>query len=1068
MRRLKIATILALALTAHAQTSRGTVTGTVLDPTGAVVAGARLNLTGVETGVKLSTASNDAGVYRFDAVDLGAYELQVAHPGFRTFVGAGIPVEANRTTTFDARLDVGAAETRIEVNGESSELLVKDSPLRGGNFQPREVRDLPLTALNPLSLTRTLPGATDAAGSSINAGNVSAGAAFSINGQRPRSNNYMLDGTDNNNIWLTGEEQVLTIADAIAEVSVQTGNFGVEFGRAAGGVLNIITKSGSNDLHGTLLWRYQSQRFNSVSNSDKLIGIRQAVLSDNIFGFTVGGPVRKNKTFFFAGFQQRYGHSTSNNPIQIPTADAVSRLESLFSNNPRLALYLGALGSLRGTGAPFTVGLGVDPQTGIDRGSVQFAAGSYGFPSVNDGPQWLGRIDHYQSEAHRLSLRFSYDSLLTLPCPCGSSGGVISFPGFIKEQAFSHDNVAFTDSYTFGPSYTNEFRFSYERPDAELGTTWPGSVPAAQTLPGITISSVAAPGLNNSGQFYYGNNFLFQETQTKLTGGHAFRYGIEFLRQNLTEAPAVSTVGNVAFVPSPGYSAFANFLDDFSGTSAVNGKVFGATPFHPGQLRQSYFFQDNWKITPALALTLGLRYENSGQPANSLPYPAFAGFDPAQFLVRHEVHRDNLDFGPALGVAWSPLLHSGWLARLLGEGKTVFRGGYQISYDAFFTQLMTTAAVGTPNAINTKIPAPNTGRGAPNWFEQLPKSAAAPSVTDAQSAIDPNLRSPYTERWSFGFQRLLPQSMLLDVSYVGSESHRLYTPADLNPRLLTGGRLYPNYGQVLMIDNEGNSSYHALQARLERRFSRGFQLSASYTWSKDIDSISDVVGGLKQSPASSTALTSVPISQGGLKLDRGLSDYDRTHRLTIVYLWAIPGPRSGWMRYALGSWSLAGVTTLQSGTPFTVGNGFDRNNDTFSEDRPDIGNPNAPLNTRAITSTKCSTGYQNADALACVSPSDVHWVEGIGFPNAATVGRNTLHTGGTNNFDLNLTKSIPLGEKRRLELRWEAFNAFNHPQFVQVPPMSVLNTITPAGRFLNRDFTNSGIRTMWVQAKVIF
>ena len=1066
MRSLKIASVLALALAAHAQTSRGTVTGAVLDATGAAVVGVHVSLTGVDTGGKLSTTSNDAGVYRFDAVDLGVYEIRVAHPGFRTYIGSGINVEANRATTIDPRLEVGTAETRIEVNGESSEMAVKDSPLRGGNFQPREIRDLPLPGLNPLSLIRTLPGATDAAGSSINAGLENAGAAFSINGQRPRSNNYMLDGTDNNNVWLTGEEQALTIADAVEEVSAQTGNFSVEFGWAAGGVLNVITKSGTNALHGTMLWRYQTQRFESVSNLDKLYGISQAVFSYNVFGFTVGGPVRKNKTFFFAGFQQQYERSTSNNLVQIPTASAVSQLRSLFPDNPRLNLYLDALGNLRGTGAPFPVALGADPLTGLDRGSVSFAAASYTFPAVNDGPQWLGRIDHYQSDAHRLSLRFTYDSLLTVPCPCGSSGGAVSFPGFIRQQAATHDNVVFSDSYTFSPSYTNEFRFSYERPDADLGTTWPGSVPSAFTLPGITITGVAAPGLNNSGQYYHGSNFLFQETQTKLKGGHAFRYGVEFLRPDITEAFAAATVGKVSFVPSASYTAFANFLDDFSGPSAVNTRVFGATPFHPGQLRQSYFLQDNWKVTPTLALTIGLRYENSGQPANSLRYPAFAGFDPSQFLVRHDVNRDNRDFGPALGLAWSPSSHSGRLGRLFGGGKTVWRGGYQVSYDAFYTQMMNAAAIGTPNAINTKIPAPNTGRGAAGWLEQLPTTAGAPQLTDSQNAISPNLHTPYTERWSFGFQRQLPQSMLLDVSYVGSESHKLYTTADWNPRLLTGAHLYPNYGQVLVIDNEGNSSYHALQARLERRFSRGFQLSASYTWSKDIDSISETSGSLAQSPTSSNALTSVPISQGGLKLDRALSDYDRTHRLTIVYLWTIPGPRSGWMRYALGGWSLAGVTTFQSGTPFTVGNGFDRNNDGFSEDRPDIGNPGAPLNTRATLSAKCATGYQNPDTLACVNPGDVHWLEGMGFPNAATVGRNTLHTGGTNNFDLNLTKSIPLSEKRRLELRWEALNAFNHPQFIQVPQMEVLGT--QAGRFLNRDYTDSGIRTMWVQAKVIF
>jgi hypothetical protein len=307
--------------------------------------------------------------------------------------------------------------------------------------------------------------------------------------------------------------------------------------------------------------------------------------------------------------------------------------------------------------------------------------------------------------------------------------------------------------------------------------------------------------------------------------------------------------------------------------------------------------------------------------------------------------------------------------------------------------------------------------------------------------------------------------MLLDVSYVGSESHHLYNKADRNPQLLTGMRLYPNYGLVQVFDNEGNSSYHALQARLDRRFSHGFQLSASYTWSKDIDSASDFVAANMQAPGNDN-LTSVPITQGGLNLDRGLSDYDRTHRLTLAYLWAIPGPRSGWMRYALGGWSIGGVTTLQSGTPFTAGNGFDRNGDGFLQDRPDIGNPGAPLNTRAIILPGCATGFENPDTGSCVSPGQVHWVEGTGFPNASTVGRNTLHTGGTNNFDVNLTKSIPVGEKRRLELRWEAFNAFNHPQFVQVPPMQVFTT--PAGQFLNRDFTNSGIRSMWVQAKVVF
>ena len=256
---LRLAALLLVASSANAQTSRGTVTGTVLDPTGAVIAGASVTLTGVETGVRLSTNSNDAGIYRFDAVDPGTYDLTVSLPGFRTYLSTRIGVEANRATTIDPTLQVGAAETRIEVSGESSEILIKDSPLRGGNFQTSEVCNLPLIALNPISLARVLPGATEASGSTVwgggsggGTGNAT-GGGFSINGQRPRGNNYLLDGTENNDSFVSGEEQVFTIADAVQEVSVQTANFGVEFGRAGGGVFNVVTKSGTNSLHKTLL-----------------------------------------------------------------------------------------------------------------------------------------------------------------------------------------------------------------------------------------------------------------------------------------------------------------------------------------------------------------------------------------------------------------------------------------------------------------------------------------------------------------------------------------------------------------------------------------------------------------------------------------------------------------------------------------------------------------------------------------------------------------------------------------------------------------------------------------------
>ncbi len=534
-----VAAVVAFSAVLLAQTSRGTVTGTVFDSSGAVVAGAHITLTGKDTGVRLFGDSNEAGVYRFDAVDLGVYDLTVTHPGFKTYVAAGIGVEANRTTPIDPKLEVGAAADRIEVNAASSDILTKDSPLRGGNFQSREARDLPLISLNPLSLARTLPGATEASGSTIwgggytNAGAAGAstninGGGFSINGQRPRGNNYLLDGTENNEVFLSGEEQVFTIADAIEEVSVQTGNFGAEFGRAGGGVFNVVTTSGTNSLHGTLLWRYQSQRFDSVRNTDRLNGLPQSVFSHNVFGFTAGGPLRRNKTFFFAGFQQDNTHSTQSYPVQVPTAGAVAQLIAMFPNNPRLALYLNALGGLRGTALPFDVVLHASdrhrPGVLIAVRSALHRRAAYVLPSVNDGPQWLARVDRNQSERHRLSWRYTYDSRHVLPTAA-------SFPGFVQEDAFSHHNFLFADNYKFSPSYTNEFRFSYGRPDANLNATWPGSVPLASTSPQIKIADVSAPGVAASNaNFHHGNSFLFQETQTKLNGRHALRYGVEFLR----------------------------------------------------------------------------------------------------------------------------------------------------------------------------------------------------------------------------------------------------------------------------------------------------------------------------------------------------------------------------------------------------------------------------------------------------------------------------------------------------------------------------------------------------------
>src|SRR6202521_2940013 len=1062
-------TIASLALPTRSQTSRGSVAGTVTDASGAVIPDASVELTNKESGLVRSTTTNAVGFYRFDAVDLGLFDLKITKTDFNEFLKLGISVESNRTTTVDVELRVGSSETIITVNAGTDELLLKDAPLRGGNFQPREVSRLPLDMLNPISLARTLPGTVLPSGSTTY-GIGDQATQFAVNGQRPRGNNYLLDGTDNNDLSFTGPAQPFNIADAMQEVSVQTSNFGAEFGRAGGAVFNVITKSGTNEFHGTILWLYRSQGFNSRSNLDKLNGTSPPTFNENVYGFTLGGPIRKNKTFFFAALQQDRSRSTGQLRFVLPTAEAVSSLRALFPSNPRLDLYLNALGDLRGFSNPFSLALGADSVTGNDRGGVTFGTANWLSPSINDDSQWVLRVDNSWSQQHGISLRYISDSGMDSPI---SDQSFFPFPGYFGDASNGDHNFLVSDTYTVGATFTNELRFSYAR----VAVDWPissRSVPLAKTLPAIQLPApIAAPGLGGAlPQFRFANNWLLQETQSKLVGRHTFRYGFEFLLQSAKQLGAgFAGRGVLTYTTAPGYSAFANFLDDYSGPSGAARRNFGNPVYYPDSFRQSYFLQDTWKAKPSLTLSLGLRYENFGQPANALRFPAFAGFDPTKFLVPNKVNPDNRDFGPAVGLTWSPVPRSNRLRRFFGEGKTVWHAGYQISYDAFFTQMLNFIMGDSPNTVQMIASGVGAGRGTANWFSHLPLVAAPPDILNGQTAVfDKNIRNPYTERWSLGLQRAFSNRILFDLAYVGSESHRLFIRDDVNPRQLNGIRLHPDFGPRVIRSSNGNSIYHALQLRVERRLADGVQIAGSYTWSRDLDSVSESL--LVNANSGGRNLTSMPASQGGLKLDRGLSDYNRSHLLTIAYLWENPGPTQGFWKQALGGWSLAGITTFQSGAPYSLQNGSDRNNDGFADnDRPDIGNPAAPLNTRAVITPvsgvgACSTGYRNPDTGACVTPGDVHFVQGQGLPNSRTVGRNTLFAGGTNNWDLSVAKAFVVREEKRLEFRWEAFNAFNHRQFVLVPSSDDVNS--PPGQFLNPKFTDGGIRTMRMQLKFLF
>ncbi len=1058
-----------LATTLSAQTSRGTVTGLVTDPQGAVIVGARVELVSKDTGQTRTATTNHAGIYRFDAVDLGAYDVKITAQGFKPFLQKNIGIQANRIATLDAQLEIGTETVVVEVNALAEQILQSSDSVRGGNFTRTEVTKLPLAALNPIALARLLPGVTQPTGGNT-FGNGGQQTNFAVNGQRPRGNNYLLDGVENNDISVGGPAFTISDIDAVAEFSAQTALFSAEFGRAGGGVFNVITRSGTNDYHGTAREVFRSQRFNAMTNGQRVSGLtRKPVFTENIYGGTFGGPIARNKTFFFGSVQWDPFRSTANTTaFTVPTATGRAGLRQLFptGSNPRVDLYLTAFEGLEGLTNVTNIALGRDPGSNVDRGNIEFGRRGISYSDVENETQFLVRVDHSFNESHRVSVRYNFDD--SIVTPNGVNG-----PGFTFDFSGRDQNALVTYTAVFSPFWTNELRLSYGR----IGFFFPlspGIKPLANTQPQVAISGISSFGIQtNIPQFRVANNYLVQETMTRVVGTHQLRFGAEFLRQLAAQHPPFNERGSFSFLAGGGYTAFANYVDNYSGFRGTGNRNFGDPIYYPNLFRHSYFFQDTWKARPSLTLTLGVRYENFGQPANSaFKYPAFAGFDPAQFLVPNKVDSDNNNFGPVLGFAWTPVSKSGLLGRMFGAGKTVWRGGYQISYDTFFNNLLSNIAADAPNTISTSntdtlAGSATTSRGTVNWYPNAIPRTAQPltALTATQTSVfNKNVRNPYTQRFSFGFQRQLPASMVMDLSYVGSSGRKLFISEDLNPIVGTA-RLYPALGIRRWRSSGANSSYNSLQFRLDRRFSRGLQVNTSYTYSKFLDVTSEVFG----TDSSNSPLSSVPVYQGGLRLDRAVSDWDRTHRLVIAYVWEIPGFKRGFLGHVLGGWEISGITTFQSGVPFTFLNGSDRNGDgQTGADRPDIGNPNAPRNTRAIISSSSPTGYINPDRNAPVSPNDVFLVEGRGFPGPPTIGRNTERSKRVSNFDWSLFKNFRISERFRLEYRLETFNIFNHPQFTGVPinGRSVVNTT--AGSFLNYNLLNGGGRTMRMGLRLSF
>jgi Carboxypeptidase regulatory-like domain/TonB dependent receptor len=1041
--RLMLVAILLLTSigSAMAQTSKGFVVGIVEDQNGASIPNAAVKITNLTTGVVRETVADSSGSFRLDAVDPGAYRLDASATGFKTAKLDRIEVNAAQTVNVPLRLEIGSPTEEVIVSASNEVVIQNADGTRVNTLGEREIRDLPVAGLNPVNLVFTLPGVADVGGSNGVAAGFVQGTEFSINGLRPRGNNQLIDGLDNNDNSITGQVYQPTVRDAYSQVTVLGGDYSAEFGRAGGAVVNVITRSGSNQFHGSAYDIIQNAAFDALTPGQKSLSELTEVpqFTQNTFGFSLGGPVVKNKLFFFGTFQADLVRAGAVTGLAVvPTQAGLTQLRSLFpaGASPNLDQYLAIVGDLRGTTNPILVDLG------NNRGDIEFATATRTSAQPVNTYDYLTRIDWTPSSKNSASFRYlANKQLFSNQFPDPSTGVTGSqFAGFEIDVPSLTQNFYMSDTHVFSPRTLNEARFGYGRfnlffgpRDASLVSSGPQFI-----FSGTTISTVGLSQSFPQGRIF--NNYQFQDTVTHTRGNHTLRFGVDILTQRAKQFVPINTRGTLTFAGGGGFNAFANFVDSFSGIgTGAAAKVFGAGLDFPNVTTQAYFINDSWKIRPNLTLNLGLRYENFGTVANNADFPAFTGFD-APLQTRVEQIGDNNNWGPRVSFAWSPTTDWGLLGTVLGKDKTVIRGGFAINYDVFFNNILSNIMATSPNALGTTVLGSSVGgRGLPNFTEAALPATVVANPQAGQNTIPADLKNPQTYVWNFGIQRELPGHNVLDIAYVGTRGTHLFINEQLNPgipgSLNANGRAFASRGSVISRTNGGDSQYHGLQARVERSFRNSFLYRATYTYQKTIDNTNSEV-------FATTGGNSVGSDPFNRSVDRGVADFDVPHIFTFSTLWEIPGVGPSFWKEVTGGFQFATIWRYQSGnvsSPFVTG--IDLNGDlSGTNDRPAISNPNAPATSVAFANSvganiSCAdpsaTGYLDINCNP-VALSSVRYVVDPAI-RTGIAGRNTLRAPAYNTFDMSLQRSFKIPftpmEQDRFEIRFDYFNVFNTPIF---------------------------------------
>ena len=902
-----------------AQTSYGTVGGAVTDSTGAAIPGAQVVVLNNNTGESHTLQTNGKGAFLVEAVGVGPYTVTVTAANFSKTILQNIQVNASVLTSANAILKMGTASDVVEVSS-SRELLQTESGEVSTTLSSREISELPVNSLNAYALATTLPGIT-----TVTTVSLTNGTSFSAAGSRPRDNNFLIEGQDNNDAGIAGQGLQPENQEALDSVTFLVSGAQAEFGRGGGVVSNLIYKSGTNAFHGAVWDRLLNSSLNATNHQTTFNGGVKTKFRENIYGYRFGGPILHDRLFFFVS--QQFDHYRSSSVLSILTVptNAGYAVLNAQKTNPQIAKLVQAYGGLvgadpAGSGTPTagkfpaqskSLALGADPVTGLDRGSVQFGGVQRILGAPTNSNEFVTKVDYQINSKDKLQARFVRSPFAE---PYDTGNGPAQLPLFDSQQTGTSYNAGLVENHIFSAHILNELRLSYGR----IGFTFalrPDTLSNPLLGPTVSITGITGFGiLTNLPQGRFHNTFQLQDALTISKGSHSVKVGFDVAQVRVRDQVPFVFYGSQSYVQSTNYTSLGNYADDYSGNNGANtaslSKNFGSPIARPTLNNQAYYAEDHWKITPKLAVDLGLRYEYYGAPYNYLGYPAIDPNNLACFPTtsivscRVPVKPNYHNFAPRVGFAQT----------IGNDDKTVVRGAFGIFYDSTFTNVADNLQASAPNAASPIVYNSTATRGTPAWSQQFATLSTTPLPTNSVTSVVPNYLNPITYEYNLSIERALPAQMTLTAGYIGRRFEHLYGLDYLNPFVPGSSTraIAPGRGAIAVHDNSGDGNYNGGTMELTRKFHQGAFMRVSYTYGKAMDDVSE-----EYTSGNYSAYPQVESALGGRRgSDYGPSAFDHRQRAVLSIVYPLPTYHAtGYMKalaYAYNGFQVSGIIGFQS------------------------------------------------------------------------------------------------------------------------------------------------------------